>query len=145
MMTTAKTLKDSLVNAMNTAASLDDDELEVMQAALSAEQRRRTEPPRKASGTFAAARGDTVEDRAEEVFRKEGFRIEVVGAEPRERGFPPYAFERRMRSDATVQQWKNLRFARYFPGRDAKVFMGDGTEARGSVHLETVVQSYKTS
>lgn len=85
----------------------------------------------------------TVEALQDAIYEREGFRVEILGV-GRDTFLRPFAFERRMRSDCTIQQWRAIRFARMYPGIDVRVFLADGHEARGTHLIETVRNSYQT-
>lgn len=61
-------------------------------------------------------------------------------------GFPSYEkFKNKLKDSATVQEWKDKRFAQVFAGHGVTcdVLYQDGTEAVGQTKLSTVRNTYK--
>jgi hypothetical protein len=168
-----KTVLGTIVGLYNAVALLDDTVLEIFQNAVSSEATRRkeltgaslasTQPPPMAPAPYSAtsdvraapvrlrsaasrAAFDTPRvssfELAAAIYEKEGFRVEIFGA-GQNTFLRPFSFQRRMRSDCTVQQWKAIRFARMYPGLRARVHLADGAEAHGAHMLGTVRSTYE--
>jgi len=57
--------------------------------------------------------------------------------------FPQYpAFEKMAKNDWTVAEWREKRFAVYYPGYDVDVLDGYGQTVGGNMKLATVRDSY---
>ena len=90
--------------------------------------------------------------RINEITEVEGFRIILKNLDGNsisndESGYPSYGkkFINKMKDNATVQEWKDSRFADVFAGFPVTchVLKQDGTEAVGQTKLKTVRESYK--
>jgi len=57
-------------------------------------------------------------------------------------GLPRYDFDRRSRGSMTVKEWKEIRFAKTYPGYGCEVLNGDGTAAHGNTKLDSVRSTY---
>lgn len=79
-----------------------------------------------------------LEDFDVQVTDKDGNVVDV-----KQNGFGKYDFEKRAKSSTTVNEWKDKRFKKAYPGYDCKVLNADGSEARGNTKLETVRKTYE--
>jgi len=57
-------------------------------------------------------------------------------------GITQYAYKNAAKHDMTVNEWKNNRFSKCYPGFDVDVLNGDGDTVPGQTHLGTVRDSY---
>jgi hypothetical protein len=92
----------------------------------------------------------TAATRLREIAQLEGFEVELLAPDgslvsPAQQGLPSYnrVFERRARSDWTVNEWIEKRFQKVYPGYDVRVLKDDGTPAAGQMRLQTVRESYE--
>ena len=90
----------------------------------------------------------TAATRAAEIYYVEEFSIVFLHEDespidPKQNGLPRFNFERRMKSTATVQEWKTQRFAPTYPGKRCLVLYANGEEAVGQTTLATVRASYE--
>ena len=78
----------------------------------------------------------------------EDFDVEVIDkdgkvVDPKKNGFAKFDFEKRAKGSTTVNDWKEKRFKKTYPGYDCRVLQADGTEAHGNTKLETVRGTYE--
>lgn len=57
-------------------------------------------------------------------------------------GIPQYDFERKMKNDCTVNDWKQNRFLKSYPGFDVDVLDATGLPTTGQKKLSTVRDTY---
>lgn len=90
----------------------------------------------------------TVQTRAQEIFEKEGFNIEVCDVNgnpvnPRANGIiGKWPYERKTKSSKTVKDFQD-KFSQAYGGYNARVLVDDGTEAHGNTLLSNVRGSYE--
>jgi hypothetical protein len=89
----------------------------------------------------------TLATRTREIADLEGFDIEVLSGgqtvDLKTNGLPRYNFDKKVKSDMTVAEWKTRRFYPGYPGYECRVLYGDGSEANGNAKLATVRASYE--
>ena len=90
----------------------------------------------------------TVATRMTEIQELEGFAIAFLDehdtpVDVKTNGFPRFNFERKMKSAATVNEWKTQRFAAKYPGKKCVVLYANGNEAVGQTTLAAVRATYE--
>jgi hypothetical protein len=89
--------------------------------------------------------------RMHEIKDREGFEIEVFrktkkGRRPilnRENGvLGPYPYRKKLKDSKTVNDWKNERFKRAYPGYTCNVLKGNGAIAANQTTLKTIRKTY---
>ncbi|MEN9365731.1 MAG: hypothetical protein RL489_89 [Pseudomonadota bacterium] len=78
----------------------------------------------------------------------ESFDVEVIDkngqvVDAKTTGFAKFDFEKRATGSTTVNDWKERRFKKTYPGYDCRVLQADGTVAHGNTKLETVRGTYE--
>lgn len=66
----------------------------------------------------------------------------VIRAKRGQRGFQPYAYQRRSAGNITVNEWIALRLEPILNGAELEVIRGDGSIAPRQTTLDTVRKSY---
>jgi hypothetical protein len=85
--------------------------------------------------------------RIDEIYRREGFMIEVTrSGRPvlnRKNGvLKGYTYGRKLKDSATVNDWIRDRFEQTYPGYSCRVLKGDGSYVAGQTLLGTVCSTY---
>ena len=90
----------------------------------------------------------TIRSIERQIYRVEGFRVRVLHGRDRrdvrgdKEGVPGFTYERAMKNDATVVQWRRQRFARKYPGFNVEVLRADDLTAHGGMKLGTLRRGY---
>ena len=90
----------------------------------------------------------TIRSVERQIYRVDGFRVRILHGRDRrdvrgdKEGVPGYTYERAMKGDANVTQWRRQRFARSYPGFNVEVLRPDGTTAHGATLLSTLRRGY---
>jgi hypothetical protein len=91
----------------------------------------------------------TIRSIERQIYKIEGFRVRILHGRDRrdvrgdKEGVPGFTYERAMKNDATVVQWRHQRFARKYPGYKVEVLRADGLTAHGGMLLSTVRRGYR--
>lgn len=93
----------------------------------------------------------TIRSIERQIYRVEGFRVRILHGRDRrdvrgdKEGVPGFTYERAMKNDANVVQWRRQRFAQRYPGYNVEVLRADGTTAHGGTRLGTLRRGYLES
>ncbi|WP_132976325.1 hypothetical protein [Thiobaca trueperi] len=90
----------------------------------------------------------TLQTRMTALAELENFNVEVLDnngnvVDPKTNGFAKYDFDRRANRSMTVNEWKNKRFEKTYPGYTCRVLKDDGSEAVGQTRLDNVRATYE--